>query len=198
MDGGQHGVVRKVADRPVALLLEVGPPGAGQTVKSVDGVGRRCGPAAREEGAFVGRAAVVADRHVGERTAQHPLLLPDVPGDVGEGFFNFGGEVLAREQVGEVGVAAVAVEVHELGAADGQAGAAQDVRLDGEVGEVLLLDPGGRLDLDEVPAAAAALEDVGEDQDAVVLEGRFVEDLGAVAERCGGFVEAALALGVEG
>ena len=77
---------------------------------------------------------MVADRHVGERAAQHPLLLPDVPGDVGEGFFNFGGEVLAREQVGEVGVAAVAVEVHELGAADGQAGAAQDVRLDGEVG----------------------------------------------------------------
>ena len=74
-------------------------------------------------------------RHVGERAAQHPLLRPDAPGDVGEELFDFGGEVLAREQVGEVGVAAVAVEVHELGAADGQAGAAQDVRLDGEVGE---------------------------------------------------------------
>ncbi len=61
---------------------------------------------------------MAADRHVGERAAQHPLLRPDVPGDVGE------------------------------------------------------------------------------DRDAVVLEGRFVEDLGAVAERCGGFVEAALALGV--
>lgn len=98
-------------------------------------MGRRRGPAAREEGAFVGVAAVVADRHVGERAAQHRLLRADVPGDVGEGFINLGSEVLAHEQVGEVGVAAFAVEVHELGAADGQAGAAQDVRLDGEVGE---------------------------------------------------------------
>ena len=80
---------------------------------------------------------MVTDRHVGERAAQHPLLRPDVPGDVVEEHFDFGGEVLAHEQIGEVGVAAVAVEVHELGAADGQAGAAQDVRLDGEVGEVL-------------------------------------------------------------
>ena len=39
-------------------------------------------------------------------------------------------------------------------------------------------------------------EDVGEDYYAVVFEGGFVEELGAVAQGVGGFVEAALALGV--
>ena len=75
-----------------------------------------------------------------------------------------------------------AAGVHVAGVDDGDAQAVQrdagalgDPPLDGDVLQVVLLEPRGRLDLDHAAAAAAPLEHVGADQHAAVPERGLVE-----------------------
>src|SRR5438445_551186 len=68
--------------------------------------------------------------------------------------------VLPHEQVGQVGMAALRIQVHHLGALDGQAAPPQHVYLDGHVGDVLRLEAVGRLHLDHGVTARPAGQDV--------------------------------------
>ena len=75
-----------------------------------------------------------------------------------------------------------AARVHEVGVDDGDAehvqrhaGALGDPPLDGDVLQVVLLEPGRRLDLDHAVAAVAPLEHVGADEHAAVAERGLVE-----------------------
>jgi len=91
---------------------------------------------------------------------------------------------------------AVAVQVHELGMPHVHPRAPQHAGLDGDVVVVLLLHAGRGLDLDQIPPPAALLEDVGHDQDAVVLERGLIEHPGARPHRLGGLPQPAVALPV--
>ena len=148
---------------------------------SVTGRSGRNVVAVAVERAGVGVVAVLADgdrRRLGD--VEHGEHLGDQPGDQREVGAGVGGDVLGDEEPLEVVVAAVVdvgvVEVHEVGAADRQAGALEHPHLHGDVGDVDVLDPGARLDLVEVPEVLAdAHEHVGAHEDATVLE-RGLED----------------------
>ena len=83
-----------------------------------------------------------------------------------------------REQGVEIEPHAVvdvaSVEGEHRGLAHVEPGTAKDPELDGEVEQEDVLEPGGRLDLDQAPPAPGkALDHVGADQHPFVLEGRL-------------------------
>jgi hypothetical protein len=74
------------------------------------------------------------------------------------------------------------VEVHQLDVGDREACSFDDVRLDGGVGDVLGLDPGGGLDLGDDPGVAFFRESVYRDEDVVFEEGGLEDGGGAGGE----------------
>ncbi len=137
---------------------------------------RRLVPAAGHERALVGLAAMLADLHFGEIFGEHAQLLGDPAGQAGLRRLGLRGDVPSNEQVGQVGIDARAVEVHHLDANDLEPASPQDVQLDGHVGEMLVLEPGGRLHLDQAETAGLPLQDVDRGVHAVREERRLVED----------------------
>ena len=121
---------------------------------------RHAPPAAPDERALVRLAAVRADRHVGKPAREHRKLAGDQLRQRGLQLFDLGGDVLADEEILEARVGARAVEVHQLGARDVKPARSQHVELDRDVREVLFLELRRRFHLDQVEAAAGALQDV--------------------------------------
>jgi hypothetical protein len=148
--------------------------------------------------ALVRRAAVWPHRHDRQRPTENGELLPDAPWDRGEHLRHAGGHVGSDEQVREVRVPARAVQVHDLDRVHGQTRSLQDVGLHGDVGDVLVLHPRGRLDLDEAPARALAQQDVHRDEDIVGDECRLVEDARAASDGLARRVDAPVVIGDQG
>ena len=99
-------------------------------------------PAALHEGALVRREAMVADGHVGEGAGNGGELRGDLPLHPGEEPLHQRCDVSPHEQVREIGVAALAVQVHHLGPLDRDPVAAREVRLHPDVRDVLRLHVG--------------------------------------------------------
>ena len=170
----QRHVLRQVVDRLVALLVELQGP-APHSVERAHVVGRQGRPAARHERALVGRRAVRPDGQVRNRPLEHCALLDDPPRHLLCDRAGRLRHVRSDEEVREVGVGAFAIEVHHLGADEMEPGPAQDVRLHGHVGDVVVLHGRGRLHLDEAEAAALALQDVHRHEYAVGAERALVD-----------------------
>ena len=119
---------------------------------------------------------MLADRDRWQRTRKHGDLLGDLFRNPRQQGFDLGGHVLAREQITELGEGAIAIQVHDLGALDRQPRAPQHVDLNGGVWNVLFLDAGRGLDLDQGEAVAGPLEDVDGRIRAVGQERGLVED----------------------
>ena len=137
-DRPQGHVLRKVVDRVVALLVELQGP-APHGVERAHVVRREFRPAPLGEGALVRGRTVRADRDAGERAGEHRRLGRDVPRDAGQQRLDRLRHVRADEEVREIGVRAGTIEVHHLHPAHVEPAPAQDVRLDGDVGEMVLL-----------------------------------------------------------
>lgn len=117
--------------------------------------------ASRDRGLRAGRDAL----QLGNHTRNFPLQGLDL-----------GGDVDLREQAAEVPrrrVDEARIDVREHDLAHVAAGAARDPGLDCAVPVVLVLDRGGRLDLDQRVAAASALERIDTHAHATVCERRL-------------------------
>ena len=73
--------------------------------------------------------------------------------------------------------------MHHLGAGELEAVASQDVRLHGDVGNVVLLHRRARLHLDEAKPAVIPREDIHRDKDAVRPEGGLVHRRSTFVDR---------------
>lgn len=132
-----------------------------------------------DERTFVRRAAVLARLDVGELPVERAAHPGEVPRDLGLERLDGVGDVLADEQVMEVGEGAGAVQVHHLRAADRHSGGARRIELERHVGDELLLHAERGLHLDEPPAAPALLEYVERREGAAGREARLEDDLRA-------------------
>jgi hypothetical protein len=83
---------------------------------------------------------------------------------------NVAREVVCCEEVGENGVAAGSIEVHEERTGDGEAGGFEDIGLDGEIPDMLDLGARRRLDFDEVESGIGPENEDIRSDDAVVCE----------------------------
>ena len=102
-------------------------------------------------------------------------------GDLALAVGHLAGQLLLLEELLEVErsarVEVPRVEVHEAGGIQGQAGAGEYVRLDGQVVEMLVLHPAGGLHLDQPPPVTAGPDqDVGPDDDVIEGDEAFVDD----------------------
>jgi hypothetical protein len=142
-------------------------------------------PALMGEGAGVGGVAVFADRGGGFWLGEEGSELLEVVGDFGEEAIDFGGDVGDQEEVGEVWEdAGLGVDMHQLGGADGEVCAAEDVFLDGEIPVMFFFDFAGGFDFDDFPGVGGGLmEDVAADDEAVEAEGGFKEAGRACGDR---------------
>ena len=149
-------------------------------------IGRRLRPAAIDERTRIGTLAVRANRNVGrDRQTRRNHLQPHFFSNGGEPSFDHLADIDTREEIGEIGIHALSIEVHDLAAHDRHSGSAQHVRLDGNVGNVLQLAHRRlRLYLDQSEATVDALEDVGEDQRVVGDDGRFVNRRDGLIVHC--------------
>jgi len=144
--------------------------------------------APREEGALERAPALRPRGDDGQASGEDLLEAAHPPRQLGEQRPHLVGHRDLLEQAAVVSPAAV----HEVGVDDGdvddverQAGAFDRPGLDRDVGQVVLLEAGRRLDLDHAHAAVAALEDVGAHEHAGVAEGRLVQDHVAGARQGG-------------
>ncbi len=147
------------------------------------------------ERAGVRVVAAPAYDDLGDRPGEHLPELAEQPRHGLDERLHLGSDILKGEElpqiVGAPRIHVVAVEMKQPHAADRNAGAAQYVGLDAQVGDVLGLDLRGRLDLDERPAVIVLLEQrVGAHQYSVVAESGFVEAAGTVADEALGGLHA--------
>ena len=173
-------------------LVPVGDEGLGalsDAVERRDVVLGENGPAAGHERALVGVGAVRAGLHVGEGALDRVAEPLNLGGNAREERLGLSGHVGPGEEVRQVGEGALRVQMHEVGALHVEAGGTEDVELDCDVGVVGLLHLGGGLHLDEVPAAAPALEHVDRDEDAVGEEGGLEDGRGAVGDGAPGLLD---------
>ena len=133
------------------------------------------GPAPLAEGTRVRRLAVGTNGHLGHGPVQHPQLRARFAGHGGQHGLDLTSDVRAHEQLTQIGEPALAVEVHDLDVLDGQPRAAQHVRLNRAIRQMLRLHAGGGLHLDDRPGRADALEHIHRHED-VVHEERRLED----------------------
>ena len=153
-------VGRQVVDRRKPVGLELEGPLPIDAVQAAHVMIGRLGPATRDERAVMRRGTVLADGYVRERSREHRPLRRELVRHADERPLHQRRHVFADEQVGQVGVAALRVEMHDLGALHREACPPQHVHLDGRVGKVLRLAAVGRLDLDHAVAPGGALQDV--------------------------------------
>ncbi len=137
----------------------------------------------------------------GSTDIEHGEHLGDEAGDLRQERAGGVGHVLGVEEALEVVVTTLVdvgvVEVHEVGAADWQAGALEHPQLHGDVGDVDVLDPGARLDLVEIPQVLTDThEDVGAHEDAFVLERGLEDRTRGVLEQLACRIERLCGLGV--
>ncbi len=98
--------------------------------------------------------------------------------------------------VAAAGIDELVVDVGELGARDGEAGAAQHPGLDAGVGDVVVLHPGGAFYLDQPADAAATLQDVGAHEHVGPAQRRFEQrDVAGGGERFLGFAHRGIEVG---
>ena len=118
VDDGQLEVRRQVVDRCVAVRLVLQRLLALDPVQAADVMVRQLRPAALEERAIVRPGAVVADRDLGEWSLEHALLGRELVGEAQQHSLDRRRNVLAREQVAQIGIAALRVQVHHRGSLD--------------------------------------------------------------------------------
>ncbi len=126
------------------------------------------------------------DRDVRQRPGEHRQLRRDLARNVEEIRLDERGDVLAHEELAQIGVDALGVQVHHFRARDVHAGAPGHPGLDGHVGQVLFLDLGGRLDLDHREPRTLALQDVHGHEHALGKERRLIDPLDAARQRVRG------------
>ena len=175
-DRTQLHIVGKITDSRPTRRLEFGQHLLGDFIKRADVISGRLRPAAIDERTRIGALAMRANCNGGgDRQSRGDHLQPHLFGDLDETGFHLLGDVDAREEIGEIGIHALAIQVHDLAAHDRYAGGAQHVCLDGHVGNVFELADrclGFHLDKDE--ATLDALEDVREDERIVGDDCRLV------------------------
>ena len=133
----ERNIVGQIVNRRVALLFEQPRPSPGRVERAhvMGGKGR---PAPALEGAFVGRVAVLAYGHLGNRPGKHGQLLPDrsrhhLPGEA-RGLRHIG----PGEEIAQIRIGAGSIEMHDLEPRGVHSALTHYVRLHRHVGQVLL------------------------------------------------------------
>src|SRR5215472_3965773 len=189
LDGLERHVVGQIVNARVPLLLEEerAPP---RGVERAHVMRRTHGPAPREERALIRRAAVLADAHIGPRSREHrTLLVEEARHRLPRGTRRFR-HLAAYEEIAQVGMGARAIEVHDLESLHVHSGAVEHVRLQRDVGQMLLLDPRGALHLHDGESGRRTLQDVHRHEHGVGTKGRLVDDLRTASHRLLGSGEA--------
>ena len=103
---------------------------------------------------------MLADRDARDQPLQHLQLQGHLVRDAEQVPFDQARHVLTHEQVVQVGIATVAVQVHDLGPRHREPAAPQHVHLDRDVRDVLDFQTVGRFDFDHPVTVRRALQDV--------------------------------------